>query len=317
MKGFSNISRAATCASGVIPECCNRESVVAKRRDSVILRAAKPYGMTSVWGGRTEKNSILSLSLPSSPKVSVGDLFLLKKEKDRFPNPAGRPTLGNENNHSNRSRIKTLRDDDQRRIFSCCRFVGLRHYKKSVCTKSKECGQVAARRVSGSTACVVSRGFTLIELLVVVLIIGILSALALPQYTKAVEKARLTELQTLQSALEKAAEVYLLANGMPANGESFLNDLDISFSDFNINYGGSDIYCNSKHICVSAGRDANGVSVSALAWPKNDLSGGPSYWLGSWKQDVSSSWERKYSRDCRTDISKFGLESLGYVAESC
>ena len=53
MKGFSDISRADTCASGVIPEGFSRESVVAKRRDSVTLRAAKPYGMTSVWGGRT------------------------------------------------------------------------------------------------------------------------------------------------------------------------------------------------------------------------------------------------------------------------
>ena len=49
MKGFSNVSRAATCASGVILESCSPESVVAKRRDSV----QKPYGMTSVWGGRT------------------------------------------------------------------------------------------------------------------------------------------------------------------------------------------------------------------------------------------------------------------------
>ena len=57
-----------------------------------------------------------------------------------------------------------------------------------------------------------SAGFTLIELLVVVLIIGILAAVAVPQYTKAVEKSRLVEPMTIINSLEKAIPVYLLAN---------------------------------------------------------------------------------------------------------
>ena len=74
------------------------------------------------------------------------------------------------------------------------------------------------------------QGFTLLELLVVVLIIGILAAIALTQYRKAVIKARLAEADIAINTMMRNIDLYLL-NGGEEGG--MLTGV------------GSDTYCNT------------------------------------------------------------------------
>ena len=78
-----------------------------------------------------------------------------------------------------------------------------------------------------------NKAFTLIELLVVVLIIGILAAVALPQYQKAVEKARMTEAISLVHTIARANQAFYLANGRyAAHDEIDLLDIEIPGNSF-------------------------------------------------------------------------------------
>lgn len=83
-----------------------------------------------------------------------------------------------------------------------CRYAGYRGSLLAI-PPLKHCG-VTERGV---------RGFTLLEVLIVVLIIGVLAAVAVPQYQRAVLKSRYMQLEILGRAIFQAEQVYFLENG--------------------------------------------------------------------------------------------------------
>jgi len=156
------------------------------------------------------------------------------------------------------------------------------------------------------------KGFTLIELLVVVLIIGILSSVALPQYQKAVEKARVAEAYVALNAISKAQKLYYTANHKYTRD---ISDLDIEYPLEDITFNGnipakanknwiftsSNSVGDQSHIAV-AQRRKNGTSTGASLYGLSLTTAGKKH---CWLYAGSTQSQRKICREWADSISDF------------
>lgn len=111
-----------------------------------------------------------------------------------------------------------------------------------------------------------ANGFTLVELLIVVVIVGILSAVALPQFASQTKKAAATEGTQQASSIAKQAAAYYLEAGSLGTIDTDCSDYAGTIDTTNTNFTYACSGTKDAFVVTATGKTANdntkGVTVT-------------------------------------------------------
>ncbi len=163
-------------------------------------------------------------------------------------------------------------------------------------------------QISGMTGRV---GFTLIELLVVVLIIGILSAIALPQYQKAVEKSRAAEALTNMRTIVNNVNMVVLEKGKDYGSYANPDNWPVALSGGTWNGEDDERIYVTRYFLYSV-EDSGGIEIYRCKGTCPST-----YSSISWDEDFEYQLWKEYFSDAEscnghTDLGTSVCKALGY-----
>src|SRR5690554_5310522 len=144
------------------------------------------------------------------------------------------------------------------------------------------------------------KGFTLIELMIVVAIIGILAAIAIPQYQDYTARSQMTRVFGEISALKTAAEAAVLQGQTVVSGpEAAVDDIDLGFSGSSLlaNTGKAQITVTGGNsstpaLAVTLGGSA-GKNIAGATMTLTRLAGGS--WSCATTASSDAGWKDSYA----------------------